>query len=85
MLAAAACVLAAFSYLWCDPDAPYSLLVHEKTTKARDDPDRARRAVEEWEYLVADPWGLGYGPEGLEFRQRQRDWWVQRLEELEAQ
>lgn len=85
MLAAAACTVAAFSYLWCDPDAPYSLLVHENKTKIRDDPERVRRAIEDWDYLIADPWGLGYEPDGLEFRQKQRAAWVRRLEELESQ
>jgi hypothetical protein len=84
LLAAAACIVAATSYLWCDPDAPYSLLVYEKKTKTGDDPDRTRRAIEEWDYLIADPWGLGYEPEGLEVRQRHRASWVRRLEELES-
>lgn len=85
MLAVAACIVAVLSYLWCDPDAPYSLLVFEKKTLVRDDPDNVRRAIETYDYKIADPWGLGYTLEDLETYRKQRAAFARRLEELESQ
>lgn len=44
------------TYLRCDPSSPDTWLVAEQRTP-RDDPDRLRRIIREYDGMLANPWG----------------------------
>ena len=74
-LAIVSVIIAGCSYLRFDPGAPYSYLVYQpkQSRPWRHDPKRLERVIEEYDYLIEDPWDLGRTPEALEdLRQRRQ-------------
>ena len=84
LVCAVACTIAVCSYLRCDPHSPPSILVYQAKPDTRH-PEFLKRAIEEYDYLIADPWNLGRTPEQLdEFRRRRQDF-VDLLAEVESE
>jgi hypothetical protein len=77
-----ALAVAAASYLSCDPSSPPSLLAPSVGVEDEElSQERLRRVIEDYDYMISDPWGLGPSEEELEEIRRRRQEFVDLLEE----